>query len=603
MLAGVTSAFSRFIQSGTSRQRSSLHVCKRVTTSRATPAATHVDRSFHGLILGGAHRGPPSRMLLPQSSELSTPHSSHSEGGCSAAVNLFYRSFSSSLSRWHSIHTGQDIRLSSRQTRSNTVFFTNPLPSASLTSSSSSQHSLSLQCFILSDSYPVDVELHPFLSCTSQRRFFSIKKTSSKKSTTTTDYGLKKKHNHSPATRQKQASRSRSTPSSSKGKRKKSSSSPTSKRSYSSASTTAPSSRRKSSQETSASLPGGVADSPSTRASSGGKNKKTTSSSQKGDQQREKRARSTSLGGKKSSKMPEAYSEKVLAKPYKSGQNSWASGLCIGTYLDGTPCMDKRHAKYLAYCKKCCDKGDPSLSAIPHPKFGKQLVCNRDLPKDYVMALWGDVQAENEMSEQDDEWGFETHDNWNINPVKHPGSVLQFSQCPGPHEKISINFANPYVHMEPFKKKNVPKSQRKEKYASMMFKTVAPVPKGGQLNMMYAEGSEKETQGFFEERGLTRCDVWTPANPTFLKKGVRIKDLMTEPPVAKSKREEVQVVKQSKMKPAAGWGAINLDDPKYRKYEIGESRVMSSKSEKMSVHKTEKKSMAMGVMKKGAKAK
>ena len=43
---------------------------------------------------------------------------------------------------------------------------------------------------------------------------------------------------------------------------------------------------------------------------------------------------------------------------------------------------------------------------------------------------------------------------------------------------------------------------------SMVFITTRPIVKGGQLNMMYAEG-EKQVDGFFAERGLTRCDVWT----------------------------------------------------------------------------------------------
>jgi len=288
----------------------------------------------------------------------------------------------------------------------------------------------------------------------------------------------------------------------------------------------------------------------------------------------------------------------------KCGQHNFKSGLCMGSYLDGTNCMEPNMATYVPYCKKCCDKGDPSIAAIPHPKFGKQLVTRRALPKGYIVALWGDVQTEEEMEDQDDEWGFETHDGMNINPVKYPGSVVQFSQCPGPHERISIRFATPYLHMEPHPAKG---KKRKEKHAAMMFHLVDDVPKGGQLNMMYA-GNEKETNGFFEERGLTRCDVWTPENPTFLKAGVKIKDLMREPPVAKSKREEIQVVKQSMKKPTTGWGALNMDDPIYKKYEVEkdvhDAPMKGTKKEASS--KKDKAMAAMGkgmVMKSGAKAK
>ena len=81
---------------------------------------------------------------------------------------------------------------------------------------------------------------------------------------------------------------------------------------------------------------------------------------------------------------------------------------------------------------------------------------------------------------------------------------MKYSQCPGPHEKVTLAFSHPYLVAAPEKERE----EGDGKMASMMFKLTKAVPKNGQLNMMYAS-SEKEVDGFFAERGLTRCDVWT----------------------------------------------------------------------------------------------
>ncbi len=46
------------------------------------------------------------------------------------------------------------------------------------------------------------------------------------------------------------------------------------------------------------------------------------------------------------------------------------------------------------------------------------------------------------------------------------------------------------------------------------------VPKNHQLCMMYAENAAAANE-FFEERGLTRCDVWTKEYPTIVKNSVK----------------------------------------------------------------------------------
>merc|ERR1712194_954600 len=74
----------------------------------------------------------------------------------------------------------------------------------------------------------------------------------------------------------------------------------------------------------------------------------------------------------------------------------------------------------------------------------------------YRMALFGDVTSNEEMPDPDREWGFETADGWFINPRKHmKGAQLQFCQCPGPNEKVTVTFASPHLMME-----NMPKMTR-----------------------------------------------------------------------------------------------------------------------------------------------
>ena len=56
-----------------------------------------------------------------------------------------------------------------------------------------------------------------------------------------------------------------------------------------------------------------------------------------------------------------------------------------------------------------------------------------------------------------------------------------------------------------------------------LFNTTMEVPKNHQLCMMYAENAAAANE-FFEERGLTRCDVWTKEHPTPLKAHLMSKD-------------------------------------------------------------------------------
>ncbi|CAD7928277.1 unnamed protein product [Amoebophrya sp. A25] len=209
----------------------------------------------------------------------------------------------------------------------------------------------------------------------------------------------------------------------------------------------------------------------------------------------------------------------------KRKQNGLASGLCIATFLDGKKCNEEWAEPFVPYCKKCMKNGDPSVKVMPHPRFGKMLVAGRDLPRGYRMALWGKVYPENEMPEADKEWGFECADGTFINPVPYPASQPQFCQCPGPNERVTVNFSHPHLLIEDSPKKG---QKRQQEFASMLFQTSMDVPKNHQLVMMYAE-NEKATEFFFSERGLDRCDVWTEKYPTILKKKADVKNLKLTP--------------------------------------------------------------------------
>ena len=83
----------------------------------------------------------------------------------------------------------------------------------------------------------------------------------------------------------------------------------------------------------------------------------------------------------------------------------------ISTLKTGEPCHGECDHSFIPYCKKCRNTtGDPSISVRNHERFGKMLCAERDLPKGYKAALWGDVVKEADMPDDDKEWGFEIND-------------------------------------------------------------------------------------------------------------------------------------------------------------------------------------------------
>eukprot|EP00391_Amoebophrya_sp_Ameob2_P005273 CAMPEP_0178992092 /NCGR_PEP_ID=MMETSP0795-20121207/5908_1 /TAXON_ID=88552 /ORGANISM="Amoebophrya sp., Strain Ameob2" /LENGTH=286 /DNA_ID=CAMNT_0020683907 /DNA_START=272 /DNA_END=1132 /DNA_ORIENTATION=- len=219
----------------------------------------------------------------------------------------------------------------------------------------------------------------------------------------------------------------------------------------------------------------------------------------------------------------------------RAGQHKYETRRCIATQLDGSPCGEPWAQEFVPYCAQCMKEGDPSLAVVPHPRFGKCLIAKRDLPKGYHMALFGEVFDQESMPEADKEWGFETVDGVFVNPVHEKASAVQFCQCPGPNEKITVEFADPHILLED---EPTGKKKRKHKYGSMLFETQMKVPKDHQLVMMYAE-NEKAADTFFTERGMERCDVWAEKYPTILKAKKKIENLKLE-------MEEKKAMKQMK---------------------------------------------------------
>merc|ERR1719191_1310859 len=121
------------------------------------------------------------------------------------------------------------------------------------------------------------------------------------------------------------------------------------------------------------------------------------------------------------------------------------------------------------------------------------------------MAWWGDRSTKKDFPDPDWEWALEIHGGViNARPYQK-GSLLQFSACPGPHEKVT-------VWMGPTCQNNLDKSV----LTCLLFSTTMPVPKNHQLCMMYNKDI-KTTDEFFADRGIIRADVGTKKYPCIRK--------------------------------------------------------------------------------------
>lgn len=223
--------------------------------------------------------------------------------------------------------------------------------------------------------------------------------------------------------------------------------------------------------------------------------------------------KASSLKGKQQKVTKKKEVKATRGRTLLSGQHAPLSGCCISTSLKGEPCrgplpFHKGDLKDMVpYCEKCRKNGDPSLLVTDHPKFGKILVSRRDLPKGYRLAWWGDLTTSKKLPDAHWEWALETRVKGGIINARRymKGSLPQFCACPGPHEKVTVK-------MGPNDSSNLDNS----KLTCLMFSTNMPVPKNHQLCMMYSD-SWKDTDEFFAERGIKRCDVGTKKYPCIRK--------------------------------------------------------------------------------------
>lgn len=235
---------------------------------------------------------------------------------------------------------------------------------------------------------------------------------------------------------------------------------------------------------------------------------------------------------------------------------------CLGTdAVTGEPCSEGIRGgcphPCVPYCASCMKNGDPSIIVKEHPRgFGRMVVAARDLPVGYTLALFGELYADavstkklekagklepNDkvsveeatamgrrliMPEVEKEWGFgfaARHDFEWINPVKYEkGSQVQYIQCCGPNETPNMHYAAHKI-LDPKSLTEPVHCAKNETHGAMLFESIRPIKQGEQLCYLYAD-TEKESDEFFAERGILRCDVWTAEHPTPLKKHLLNKD-------------------------------------------------------------------------------
>lgn len=202
----------------------------------------------------------------------------------------------------------------------------------------------------------------------------------------------------------------------------------------------------------------------------------------------------------------------------------------MSTSRSGRPCPNSRVTKLMPYCKQCMKNGDPSLRAVKHPRFGKILIATRDLPKGYYAAWWGKLCQKKKIPYKRMEWALETSKG-TVDAVPYKGSLLKYCACPGPSELPTIDFApNSDVLLK-----------SGEKLAAVIFRTLQPIPRNWQVDMMYNK-DEKSTDEFFEERGLIRGDVGTKRYPALRKKTAE------KPTLMKQMRIQMKVLKTNTAK-------------------------------------------------------
>merc|ERR1711879_139357 len=157
------------------------------------------------------------------------------------------------------------------------------------------------------------------------------------------------------------------------------------------------------------------------------------------------------------------------------------------------------------YCRKHMRLGDPAVRVAEHPKAGKILVAARALPKGYRLALWGRRKRKKDVSKKAQEWAFIVDTGHMLDPTTEKGSMVQYCACPGPNERAAVT--------------PIGGSYAGDKYGCWVFQTIEKLRPAWQVTMQYGNTS-KESDNFFEERGIKRCDVGTKSYPALRRRDV-----------------------------------------------------------------------------------
>lgn len=221
----------------------------------------------------------------------------------------------------------------------------------------------------------------------------------------------------------------------------------------------------------------------------------------------------TPSSSKKTSTMaavsPKTPIEAKARKLTAAGQPFLSEGLCLATSRQGVPCLRPRGEDGVPYCRQHMKTGDPSFRVVTHPMAGKILVAARDLPQRYRIALWGQLKNKKDMTQKAQEWAFTIDRNQQLDPTKEKGSLVQFCPCAGPSEIAAVTPVSGGTY-------------RGKKYGCWVFETNQRLQQNWQLTMQYGSNS-KESEDFFAERGIKRCDVGTPKYPALRRSGMELK--------------------------------------------------------------------------------
>ena len=174
---------------------------------------------------------------------------------------------------------------------------------------------------------------------------------------------------------------------------------------------------------------------------------------------------------------------------------------CWATTLENVRCQHTYDpaTNPIPYCPYHMEHGDEAVQVVEHPVAGKILVARFPIEKGYHLVYWGDRIRRTYQSEKNDDRQIDfllndTTEYGVIDPLHHPGCVLQFAASPGPQEHWTLHTTSYHF------------GDRKSKLAGRMYNITRDIPANMQIAHHYGAG-------WFSERGMKRVNVGTEAYP------------------------------------------------------------------------------------------